>query len=211
MRIRRLFSDREAYILGFTDGAKFILRDSLKEVTKTPVKYNGKAIDKMLDYTEEMEDKLPEIAEEWRSYSIADTLDNLKEFGIDDYKVFPDGAVSISGDLENKELIRKLSDLFTVINKEEDDQEGIFYLTVRQKEFGDHEPPKQGNRSPGNREIVPPSIVKKVKEGEGVIYEYNGSWRIVSMKTNPPTFWNSHYKTRENAEAALKAYQSSKN
>ena len=211
MRIRRLFSDREAYISGFTDGAKFILRDSLKEVTKTPVKYNGKAIDKMLDYTEEMEDKLPEIAEEWRSYSIANTLDNLKEFGIDDYKIFPDGAVCISGDLENKDLLSRLSNLFTVIDKEEDDQEGIFYLTVRQKEFGDHEPPKQGNRSPGNREIVPPSIVKKVKDGEGVIYEYNGSWRIVSMKTNPPTFWNSHYKTRENAEAALKAYQSSKN
>ena len=57
-----------------------------------------------------------------------------------------------------------------------------------------------------NREIVPPEIIKKVKSGEGVIHKYRGSWRIVSMKTNPPTFWNAHYETREKAEAGLRAW-----
>ena len=61
-----------------------------------------------------------------------------------------------------------------------------------------------------NREIVPPEIIEKVKAGEGVIHKYKGSWRIVSMKTNPPTFWNAHYESKEKAENALSAYHANK-
>jgi hypothetical protein len=58
----------------------------------------------------------------------------------------------------------------------------------------------------GDRDRVPEEIIKKVKAGEGVIHKYKGSWRIVSMKTNPPTFWDAHYETRERAEAGLRAW-----
>lgn len=107
-----------------------------------------------------------------------------------------------------------------VLKLENDTLDDVFYLTIRipkdnnendQKEFsGDKEPPKRGNKKPGNREIVPDSIVKKVMDGEGVIHYYNGYWRIVSMKTNPPTFWNAKYGSKEKAEAALRGYQSNK-
>ncbi len=60
------------------------------------------------------------------------------------------------------------------------------------------------------RETVPSSIEKKVKRGKGVIQKYNGSWRIVSMKTDPPEFWNSHYQTKEDAEKALSAYHANR-
>jgi hypothetical protein len=79
-----------------------------------------------------------------------------------------------------------------------------------QKEFGDKEPPKKGNKKPGNREIVPASIVKKVENGEGVIHKYNGYWRIVSMKTNPPTFWDVKADSKEKCEKMLAAYHSNR-
>jgi hypothetical protein len=117
-----------------------------------------------------------------------------------------------------------------VVKLENDTLDDVFYLTVKipkdevqviegaikdlggknQKEFGDKEVPKKGNKKPGNREIVPASIVKKVENGEGVIHKYNGSWRIVSMKTNPPTFWDSRYETREKAEGALAGFHANR-
>ena len=42
--IREKQGDREAYIQGYKDGAREILRDSLDETHKSPVKYNGKAV-----------------------------------------------------------------------------------------------------------------------------------------------------------------------
>ena len=118
-----------------------------------------------------------------------------------------------------------------VVKLENDCLDDVFYLTIKvpkdevqiiegaiedlegkdgQKEFGDKEPPKKGNKKPGNREIVPASIVKKVENGEGVIHKYNGYWRIVSMKTNPPTFWDAKYESKEKAENALSGYHASK-
>ena len=117
-----------------------------------------------------------------------------------------------------------------VVKLENDTLDDVFYLTIKvpkdeaqiikgaikdldgkeQKEFGDKEVPKRGNKKPGNREIVPASIVKKVENGEGVIHKYNGSWRIVSMKTNPPTFWDSKYPSKEAAEGGLKAWHANR-
>jgi hypothetical protein len=118
-----------------------------------------------------------------------------------------------------------------VVKLENDCLDDVFYLTVKipkdevqiiegaiedlngkdgQKEFGDKEPPKKGNKKPGDRELAPKSIVKRVEDGEGVIYQINGSWRIVSMKTNPPSLWPSKFSSREKAEAALRGYQANK-
>ena len=118
-----------------------------------------------------------------------------------------------------------------VVKLENDCLDDVFYLTIKvpkdeaqiiegaiedlegkdgQKEFGDKEPPKKGNKKPGDRELAPKSIVKRVENGEGVIYQINGSWRIVSMKTNPPSLWPSKFSSREKAEGALRGYQSNK-
>jgi hypothetical protein len=105
-----------------------------------------------------------------------------------------------------------------VTKLQNDTLDDVFYLYIKipedeetgQKEFGDKEPPKQGNKKPGNREIVPPEIVEKVKNGEGVIHFYKGYWRIVSMKTNPPTFWDSKYKSKADASKALSGFHASK-
>lgn len=62
-----------------------------------------------------------------------------------------------------------------------------------------------------DREVVPADIVKKVKEGDGVIQkDHNGDWRIVSMKTNPPTFWDAHYDSKSSAKKALGGYFANK-
>ena len=62
-----------------------------------------------------------------------------------------------------------------------------------------------------DREVVPADIVKKVKEGDGVIQkDHNGDWRIVSMKTNPPTFWDAHYDSKALASKALGGYFANK-
>ena len=62
-----------------------------------------------------------------------------------------------------------------------------------------------------DREVVPADIVKKVKEGDGVIQkDHNGDWRIVSMKTNPPTFWDAHYDSKSSASKALGGYFANK-
>lgn len=62
-----------------------------------------------------------------------------------------------------------------------------------------------------DREVVPADIVKKVKDGGGVIQkDHNGDWRIISMKTNPPTFWNAHYDSKALASKALGGYFANK-
>ena len=69
----------------------------------------------------------------------------------------------------------------------------------------------QKEYSKQDREVVPDDIVKKVKEGDGVIQkDHNGDWRIVSMKTNPPTFWNAHYDSKALASKALGGYFANK-
>lgn len=60
------------------------------------------------------------------------------------------------------------------------------------------------------REKVPADIAKKGKE-EGVIQKDNkGCWRIISYKKSQPEFWDAHYKTKSDAEAALGAYHANK-
>ena len=248
---RKTYSEREAYIEGFKDGAKEVLEDSLNEATQSPVKYNGKAVKEMLDYTENMEKKIPEIAEEAANeeklYSeniqavVEEAINHTDTMKIGNFTVIEDKSegdtICLSGGLNGRgiwsnyfEILSKLMfqielrfpDAY-VLKLENDTLDDIFYLTIRipndqavpeeddQKEFsGDKEPPKQGNKKPGDREIVPKSIVEKVKNGEGVIHKYNGSWRIVSMKTNPPTFWNAKYESKESAESALSAYHTNK-
>ena len=93
-----------------------------------------------------------------------------------------------------------------VVSLENDTADDIFYLYIGIP--SDKEERTFSGIS--GRETVPESIVKKVKAGEGVIHQYKGKWRIVSMKTNPPTFWNAEYETREKAESALKAYQANR-
>lgn len=74
----------------------------------------------------------------------------------------------------------------------------------------------QKEYSKQDREVVPADIVKKVKEGGGVIQkDHNGDWRIISMKTKTnksgrPEFWPSRFKTKESALDQLQAYQKSK-
>ena len=74
----------------------------------------------------------------------------------------------------------------------------------------------QKEYSKQDREVVPADIVKKVKDGGGVIQkDHNGDWRIISMKSKTnksgkPEFWPSRFKTRESALDQLQAYQKSK-
>ena len=136
------------------------------------------------------------------------------------------GLICISGGLNGRGI---WSNYFEILSKlmfqielrypdayveklENDSSDDIFYMYIRipgeeQKEFSDI---KIGNKKPGNREIVPEYIVKKVMNGEGVIHKYKGSWRIVSMKTNPPTFWSSKYPTKEAATGGLKSFHSNR-
>ena len=263
MRILRTksYTEREAYIEGYKDGAEQALNDSIKEAVKIPeVKENGKAVKEMLDKVEEMKSEVPEIAKEAANeeklYSenlqavIEKIVNHIDTMKIGKFVVMEDKSdgdeVCISGGLNGRgvwsnyfETLAKLMyqielrypDAY-VVKLENDCLDDVFYLTVKipkdeaqviegaikdldgkgedQKEFGDKEPPKKGNKKPGNREIVPASIVKKVENGEGVIHKYNGAWRIVSMKTNPPTFWDSKYETREKAEGALAGFHANK-
>lgn len=74
----------------------------------------------------------------------------------------------------------------------------------------------QKEYSKQDREVVPADIVKKVKDGGGVIQkDHNGDWRIISMKSKTnksgkAEFWPSRFKTRESALDQLQAYQKSK-
>lgn len=67
-----------------------------------------------------------------------------------------------------------------------------------------------------DREIVPVDIVKKVKDGGGVIQkDHNGDWRIISMKTKTnksgkPEFWDARYDSKESAQKALGGYFANK-
>lgn len=60
------------------------------------------------------------------------------------------------------------------------------------------------------REVVPDDIAKEGRKSGVIQKDRQGHWRIISYKTNPPEFWDAHYETREDAEKALRAYQSHK-
>ncbi len=252
------FSEREAYIKGFKEGATEVLDDSLKEAVKTPVRYDGKAVKEMLDYAEDMKDRIPDIAEEAANeeklYSenlrgiIQRIIDETETMKIGKFEIMEDetegDTICLSGGLNGRGVWSNYFETLSkfmfrvelrfpdayVVKLVNDTLDDVFYLTIKipkdqeqkdkgalndlegkeQKEFGDKEVPKRGNKKPGNRERVPESIVKKVMNGEGVIHKYNGSWRIVSMKTNPPTFWDSKYPSKEAAEGGLKAWHANK-
>ena len=73
---------------------------------------------------------------------------------------------------------------------------------------------REVNFSKTSREVVPGDIVKKVKDGGGVIQkDHNGDWRIISMKTNTnksrkPEFWPQKGSTKAEMKKILQAYQS---
>lgn len=55
------------------------------------------------------------------------------------------------------------------------------------------------------RESVPEDIMSKVRSGGGVIQkDHDGVWRIINKRKG--VFWNAHYDSRSNAEAALRGY-----
>ena len=57
-----------------------------------------------------------------------------------------------------------------------------------------------------NREKVSKDIAKKARTRGVIQRDSQGRWRIISLKTNPPEYWNSHYETKEKAQKALEAY-----
>lgn len=64
----------------------------------------------------------------------------------------------------------------------------------------------QKEYSKQDREVVPDDIAKKAKK-EGVVQKKpNGKWGIISFKTNPATWWDASYDSKESGEDALKAY-----
>lgn len=60
------------------------------------------------------------------------------------------------------------------------------------------------------REKVPEDIARKAKESGVIQKDRSGDWRIISFKQSPAEFWDAHYDTREDAEAALRGYQANK-
>jgi hypothetical protein len=74
----------------------------------------------------------------------------------------------------------------------------------------------QKEYSKQDREVVPADIVKKVKDGGGVIQkDHNGDWRIISMKTKTnksgrPEFWPQKSKDREDMVKILQSYHSNR-
>ena len=74
----------------------------------------------------------------------------------------------------------------------------------------------QKEYSKQDREVVPADIVKKVKDGGGVIQkDHNGDWRIISMKSKTnksgkPEFWDAKYDSKEEASKALGGYFANK-
>ena len=75
---------------------------------------------------------------------------------------------------------------------------------------------REVNFSKTSREVVPGDIVKKVKDGGGVIQkDHNGNWRIISMKTKTnksgkPEFWPQKGSTKTEMKKILQAYQSNR-
>lgn len=61
-----------------------------------------------------------------------------------------------------------------------------------------------------DREKVPRAIAEEGRKSGVVQKDQDGVWRIISYKTNPPEFWNAHYKSKKDAENALKAYQANR-
>lgn len=60
------------------------------------------------------------------------------------------------------------------------------------------------------REKVPSDIAAEGKRSGVIQKDKNGSWRIISYKTNPPEFWDAHYDSKEEAEKALAAYHANR-
>ena len=60
------------------------------------------------------------------------------------------------------------------------------------------------------RDKVPSDIAKEGKISGVVQRDKSGDWRIISYKTNPPEFWDAHYKSKADAESALGAYHANK-
>lgn len=58
------------------------------------------------------------------------------------------------------------------------------------------------------REDVPEDVLEKAKKSGVVQKDSQGKWRIVSIKNKK--YWNAHYKTKESAQSALRAYQANK-
>lgn len=58
------------------------------------------------------------------------------------------------------------------------------------------------------REDVPENILERAKKSGVVQKDSQGKWRIVSIKNKK--YWNAHYKTKESAQSALRAYQVNK-
>lgn len=58
------------------------------------------------------------------------------------------------------------------------------------------------------REKVPSEILEKAKTDGVVQKDSDGKWRIINLKKG--TYWTQVYKSKENAEAALRAYHSNK-
>ena len=56
------------------------------------------------------------------------------------------------------------------------------------------------------REKVPASILNKARKDGVVQKDSKGQWRIIALKSG--TYWNQVYKSKENAESALRAYHS---
>ncbi len=69
---------------------------------------------------------------------------------------------------------------------------------------------EQGLRQRLFREKVPADIAQKGRVSGVVQKDHKGSWRIISYKKAQPEFWDAHYKTKSDAEAALGAYHANK-
>ena len=61
-------------------------------------------------------------------------------------------------------------------------------------------------KSPGDREICPPDFAKKARDGEGVVQKIDGKWRVISLKTEPPSLWPQIFSSKEKGEKAVAAY-----
>ena len=60
------------------------------------------------------------------------------------------------------------------------------------------------------REKVPEDIAKEGKKSGVIQKDKHGSWRIISYKQSQPEFWDTHYDSKADAEAALGAYHANK-
>lgn len=78
----------------------------------------------------------------------------------------------------------------------------VGYTVKKQEEKGKIDTSKMFS----SREKVPSDIAKEGKKSGVIQKDKNGDWRIISYKTNPPEFWDAHFKTKGDARKALFAY-----